>query len=461
MSEFIDTAMVTDDFVAALASVLATCEAEWQPATGKAAELIIDRLGVAPENIGFITTSWGWAAVIQLSRTPLGTTDDGEVAVVDEQSDVRTGSWESVMADEAMYVTPSTKFVGPMWVDCFEDYSPPLHFDADAWEETAEMYSGHSEWMVWVDGEMTQFRLQEHVLWGSTPPSIPAVSWLGVDCESTGISITTDECGCVWGVFVEFATVFLGRPTTIEGRLAEYVSTVCWLGGGFSVHSVEGADVAPAEMLDVLSSLEPCDPNWCDAEISVTFTGFDGTVEELRELLSGSLPDGRFSADEVHGTICRTPDNLWRATILSSAAEADTMVGAILALPLGGRPSLILTDIVLRGDAVTAEEAHGVPFVTGDGSMHLDELIPDGEHVSEHPDFVEVASVYPSEMAVNDDLACGGIGDESELLRVGGIGSLYFELDVDAWRWNRLGWFDTPKEAAEAATGPDARYEML
>lgn len=285
MSANQDAPQVNTATAASVAECLREMDFNWEDASRRASEVLRASHEIASENIGFQRTNAGWVAVVQLSPVPVHGTSNVMTAIISDAAQVKTGRWAEVFEDPNLYLSRETKFIGPMWEDCFDDNTPPLHLDHENWTGAVRPYGEDGDWQVWVDGEMRQLGVEGHDLWGADPARIPAKDWLSIEGEYTGIVIRSDECGCLWGLFVERADVFFGRPASVGEQAVKYLwellstpHTDC----DFAVSSVKCDSLDPAGMLDLVDGVGARDPNYDDSETEVTGKGFSGTAKELR-----------------------------------------------------------------------------------------------------------------------------------------------------------------------------------
>ena len=270
---------------ASVAECLREMDSGWEDVSRRASEALCSSGEIASENIGFQWTGRGWVAVVQLSPVPVPDTSDALVAIIDDAAQVKTGAWNEVFEDPHLYLARDTKFIGPMWEDCFDDTMPPLHVDAESWVGAVQPYGEEGEWQAWFDGEMHRLAPDGHELWGTDPVRIPAKDWLSIEAEYAGIVIRSDEFGCVWGGFAERAEVFFGRPASVGEQAVDYLWELLstpWTDCDFTVSSVECDSLGPAGMLKLVASVGAMDPNDDDSETEVSCMGFSGTAEELR-----------------------------------------------------------------------------------------------------------------------------------------------------------------------------------
>ena len=276
---------VNPAMAASVAECLHEMDSDWEDASRRASEFVCSSGEIASENIGFQWTRTGWVAVVQLSPVPVPDTSDGLVAIIDDAAHVKTGEWDEIFEDPHLYLARDTKFIGPMWEDCFDDTMPPLHVDAESWVGAVQPYGEEGEWQVWFDGDMRQLGVVGHGLWGTDPARIPAKDWLSIESEYTGIVIRSDEFGCLRGWFAERAEVFFGRPASVGERAVEYLWDLLstpWTDGDFTVSSVGCDSLDPAGMLELVDAVGAMDPDYDESETEVTCEGFSGTAEELR-----------------------------------------------------------------------------------------------------------------------------------------------------------------------------------
>jgi hypothetical protein len=169
----------------------------------------------------------------------------------------------------------------------------------------------------------------------------------------------------------------------------------------------------------------------------------------------------QFGAGTVRGTLIRVGGSRWEAHDGAAVSSAGDPVAAVLGLPRCANADLVILDVNLDDQTSTRAVERGVPFVSRDGTIYGSELIADcGEHVTEHPDFEEVALVVPKEAALAEDVAMSGQCDSSPIGLVGRLGDRYFWRNNELWCWEPLGWFDRPEDAAEAAAGADFSWEI-
>jgi hypothetical protein len=269
-----------------LAEDLVDPAADWGEVSDRITKLIGVRTDVGPEHCGQIEVSVGSFTIVLLGDDPNRQAGSGQVLVVGDDDSVRIGEWFEVLANPIFYVTQSTRLSGGVWGDCFDDWSPPLHFDTTDWEGTYATSDGHENWELSVNGERLSVHLEEHIHWGTEPAHIPAQEWASFEGEFCGATVYSDDAGCLWGWVSEAATVFFGRPTTMEGKVGGYLGALLSYSatdGDYEINSVSAQSVEAAELLNLVEWLGGRDPNFNQAECVATCNGFDGTVEELRE----------------------------------------------------------------------------------------------------------------------------------------------------------------------------------
>jgi hypothetical protein len=300
MSASKDAPPVNASMAASVAECLREMDSDWEDASRRASEVLCSSGEVARENIGFQRTHAGWVAVVQLSSTPVQNITDAMVAIIDDSTKVTTGPWAEVFEDPNLHMLRETKFVGPVWAECFDDEAPPLHVDPESWIGAVLPYGEDGDWQVWVEGDMRQLVVDSHRLWGPEPVRIPAKEWLLIESEYAGIVIRSDEFGCLWGGFAERAEVFFGRPASVEGRVLEYLSDLLsteYTDCEFSVTSMECDSLDAASMLELVDYVSGSDPNFEASDAEIMCEGFSGTAEDLRSQVLGVDESGAEDSD--------------------------------------------------------------------------------------------------------------------------------------------------------------------
>jgi len=270
-------------------------DVDWGKVSKEATALLGMPTVLGPENVGTMELSSGGYTVVHLGADKSRQPGSGDVLLLPHGDDnCRLGPWEDVFDDPTLLVEPNSEFEGELWDVCFEEGNPPLHFDAAAWAGTYES-DGDESWELRVNGETVGVQLEEIDRWGSEPPKIPAQTWASFDGEFGGASLYSDHNGCLWGYVSERATMFFGRPDSMDGKVSSYLGDLLYTSARdaeYELLFVAAPTLEPAAALDLAQWLGSLDPNFDASECVVTCDGFDGTVDELVALCAGESPDG-------------------------------------------------------------------------------------------------------------------------------------------------------------------------
>ena len=239
---------------------------------------------------GAVSNDDSWYFIQLLGADSTLDDSDACVALVDSDATFMADRWTIVRLATGLTLGKGAHFVGQLWLEwCDNEQLPPFHLDAESWEGSMEG-DGKTDFMLTCDGSDFGFSPREHELWGEAVPGVRPGIWLSVEEEHTGISIESDNRGCLWGKRAEAGMMFFGRPASETPNPAVHVLDLLShdaMNGDFGIARVASDFLKPSELADILDSISAHDPNFDPDYVEVTCPDFDGCATELFASLQG------------------------------------------------------------------------------------------------------------------------------------------------------------------------------